>query len=31
MDLTIWVPVTFFLGVGAMLLCYAFLIVCENI
>ena len=31
MDLMIWVPATFLLGVGAMLLCYAFLIACENI
>ena len=31
MDLTIWIPFTFFLGVGAMALCYAFLIACENI
>ena len=31
MDLVIWVPFTFFLGVGAMLLCCAFLIACENI
>jgi hypothetical protein len=31
MDLMIWVPVTFLLGVGSMLVCYAFLIACENI
>ena len=31
MDLMIWVPFTFLLGVGAMLLCYTFLIACENI
>jgi hypothetical protein len=31
MDLTTWIPLTFGLGVGTMLLCYAFLIACENI
>jgi hypothetical protein len=31
MDLTIWVPVTFMLGIVTMSLCYAFLIACENI
>ena len=31
MDLMIWVPVTFLIGVGSMLVCYAFLIACENI
>jgi hypothetical protein len=31
MDLTIWVPVTFTLGIVTMCLCYAFLIACENI
>jgi hypothetical protein len=31
MDLMIWVPITFSLGVGVMALCYAFLIACENI
>lgn len=31
MDLTIWIPFTFLLGVGVMALCYAFLIACENI
>ena len=31
MDLMIWAPFTFLLGVGAMLLCYAFLIACKNI
>lgn len=31
MDLMIWIPFTFCLGVGMMLLCYAFLIACENI
>jgi hypothetical protein len=31
MDLMIWVPVTFLLGVGSVLVCYVFLIACENI
>ena len=31
MDLTIWIPITFSLGVITMILCYAFLEVCENI
>ena len=31
MDLMTWIPLTFALGVGTMLLCYAFLIACENI
>jgi hypothetical protein len=31
MDLTIWLPAMFALGIVAMGLCYAFLIACENI
>ncbi len=31
MDLMTWVPITFLLGVGTMVLCYAFLIACGNI
>jgi hypothetical protein len=31
MNLTIWLPAMFILGVGVMGLCYAFLIACENI
>ncbi len=31
MDLMTWIPITFFLGVGTMVLCYAFLIACEKI
>ena len=31
MDLTIWIPLTFGLGVVTMLLCYAFLKACEKI
>lgn len=31
MDLTIWIPVTFAIGIGLLGLCYAFLIACENI
>jgi hypothetical protein len=31
MDLTIWLPAMFTLGLGVMGLCYAFLIACENI
>lgn len=31
MDLTIWLPAMFMLGMVAMGLCYAFLIACENI
>jgi hypothetical protein len=31
MDLTIWLPAMFALGIGTMGLCYAFLIACENI
>lgn len=31
MDLTIWLPAMFGLGVVTMGLCYAFLIACENI
>jgi hypothetical protein len=31
MDLTIWLPAMFMLGIVTMGLCYAFLIACENI
>jgi hypothetical protein len=31
MDLTIWLPAMFILGLGVMGLCYAFLFACENI
>ena len=31
MDLTIWLPAMFILGLVSMGLCYAFLIACENI
>jgi len=31
MDLTIWLPAMFGLGIVTMALCYAFLIACENI
>jgi hypothetical protein len=31
MDLTIWLPAMFALGMVTMGLCYAFLIACENI
>ena len=31
MDLTIWLPAMFVLGMVTMALCYAFLIACENI
>jgi hypothetical protein len=31
MDLTIWLPAMFILGIVSMGLCYAFLIACENI
>jgi hypothetical protein len=31
MDLTFWLPAMFILGLGAMGLCYAFLIACEVI
>ncbi len=31
MDLTIWLPAMFALGIVSMGLCYAFLIACENI
>jgi hypothetical protein len=31
MDLTIWLPAMFMLGLVTMGLCYAFLIACENI
>jgi hypothetical protein len=31
MDLTIWIPAMFMLGLVTMGLCYAFLIACENI
>jgi len=31
MDLEIWLPAMFLLGVVAMGLCYAFLVGCENI
>lgn len=31
MDLTIWLPAMFVLGIAGMGLCYAFLIACEHI
>ena len=31
MDLTVWIPITFSLGVVTMLLCFAFLEACEKI
>lgn len=31
MDLTVWIPITFSLGVVTMALCYAFLKACEKI
>jgi hypothetical protein len=31
MDLTVWIPITFSLGIVTMLLCYAFLKACEKI
>jgi hypothetical protein len=31
MDLTIWIPITFAIGIGLFTLCYGFLIACENI
>ncbi len=31
MNLTVWLPAMFILGVGVMGFCYAFLIACENI
>ena len=31
MDLTIWLPAMFTLGLVVMGLCYAFLFACENI
>jgi hypothetical protein len=31
MDLTIWLPAMFALGIVTMGLCYAFLIACENV
>jgi len=31
MDLTIWLPAMFALGIVTMGLCYAFLIACESI
>jgi hypothetical protein len=31
MNLEIWLPAMFLLGIAAMGLCYAFLIACDNI
>jgi hypothetical protein len=31
MDLAIWLPVTFALGLAGLSLCFAFLIACEKI
>ncbi len=31
MDFTIWLPVTFVLGLGGIVLCYLFLLGCEKI
>ena len=31
MDLTVWIPLTFGLGIVTMLICYAFLKACEKI
>jgi hypothetical protein len=31
MDLAIWLPALFVLGIAAMGLCYAFMIACEKI
>jgi hypothetical protein len=31
MDLFFWVPVTFFLGLLGIVLCYLFMIACEKI
>ncbi len=31
MDLTIWLPAMFLLGLGAMAVCLAFLAACERI
>ena len=31
MNLFFWVPVTFFLGLFSMVLCYLFMIACEKI
>ena len=31
MNLVIWLPAMFALGIVSMALCYAFLIACENI
>ena len=31
MDLAIWLPVTFVLGLGGLVLCYLFLLGCEKI
>jgi hypothetical protein len=31
MDLTVWLPAMFLLGIVSMGLCYAFLIACEKI
>jgi hypothetical protein len=31
MDLTIWLPAMFVLGIAGMGLCYIFLIACEHI
>jgi hypothetical protein len=31
MDLVIWLPAMFFLGIGAMTLCYLFIKACEKI
>jgi len=31
MDLVVWLPAMFLLGLGTMILCYAFISACENI
>jgi hypothetical protein len=31
MDVAIWLPVTFLLGLGGLVLCYLFLLGCEKI
>jgi hypothetical protein len=31
MDLTVWLPAMFILGLAAMGLCYAFISACDNI
>jgi len=31
MDLTIWLPLMFFLGLGTMVACYAFIAACDKV